>query len=84
VLTHDAVYAFGRADSGELGIGEAGEDEEGEEGERYVPEPMEIVALRGVGVCMLAAGTVHSLAATADGRAFGLGFGTDETLSASA
>ena len=71
-LTRDGrVYSWGYSAYGQLGLGQA---------EGNVREPREIEALRGQGVCTMAAGVYHSLAASASGHAFGWGFRADERL----
>ena len=63
------LYSWGTGVEGRLGHG----DEAG----RYLPTQVDGVAAR---VCAVTAGTDHSVAIATDGRAWGWGFGRDESL----
>mmetsp|Transcript_14285 Transcript_14285/g.39698 ORF Transcript_14285/g.39698 Transcript_14285/m.39698 type:complete len:660 (+) Transcript_14285:305-2284(+) len=65
-----AVFSWGRGEDGQLGLGDASDQD----------EPTFVDALRGVGVAQIAAGSGHTVVLTTDGEVFTWGRGDDGRL----
>jgi regulator of chromosome condensation len=75
-----AVYAFGRADSGQLGLDEKSTGRIPVAACAFVPVCIPQKRFLGAAVASIAAGGCSSIAATSDGRVFSWGFGESGQL----